>query len=317
LAKNLYSSSARFVFELLQNADDNDFSRAIANSEIPHISFRIFPDKVILECNEDGFTSENLRAICAVGRSSKVSSKVGAQGYTGEKGIGFKSVFMVAWQVHIQSNAFSFTFTHRKGDSGIGMISPVWHEPEGNLDGSSTRITLFLHQHDNPDAQEQQYRDIVSQFNELQGTVLLFLRKLQQVRVSFYDKAGNLTSRTHHSLHKTPHVTIRKASLRGDNPEVLEDRLYHVTKHIANNVPPSENKSYADGDHRPDSNTEIVLAFPITDNSVPIVENQDIFAFLPIKKMSFKVRFLNLTIFLCRGGLVNHKVYSFSCIQTS
>jgi hypothetical protein len=53
------------------------------------------------------------------------SSKVGAQGYTGEKGIGFKSVFMAAWRVHIQSNAFSFIFMHRKGDSGIGTVSPV------------------------------------------------------------------------------------------------------------------------------------------------------------------------------------------------
>ncbi|KAI0516879.1 hypothetical protein F5B22DRAFT_136079 [Xylaria bambusicola] len=30
LAKNLYTSNARFVFELLQNADDNNYSRATA-----------------------------------------------------------------------------------------------------------------------------------------------------------------------------------------------------------------------------------------------------------------------------------------------
>jgi HSP90 family molecular chaperone len=50
-----------------------------------------------MECNEDGFTAKNLTVICDVGKSSKL----GAQGYIGEKGIGFKSVFMAAYKVHI------------------------------------------------------------------------------------------------------------------------------------------------------------------------------------------------------------------------
>lgn len=121
LSKNLYNSSARFVFELLQNADDNSYSRAKASSADPYVSFRVYNHRIVVECNEDGFTHENLVAICNVGKSSKS----GAQGYIGEKGIGFKSVFMVAWKVLIQSGDFSFYFQHKKGDSGMGMISPV------------------------------------------------------------------------------------------------------------------------------------------------------------------------------------------------
>ncbi|KAI1132208.1 hypothetical protein F5Y10DRAFT_284107 [Nemania abortiva] len=285
LAKNLYSSSARFVFELLQNADDSNFSRAIADGEEPYVSFRISPDKVVLECNEDGLTPENLRAICAIGKSSKI----GAQGYIGEKGIAFKSVFKVAWQVHIQSNAFSFTFTHREGDSGMGMISPVWCEPEGTLDASLTRITLFLHQHNNPAEQERRYSNIVDQFNKLQGKSLLFLRKLRRVRLSIYDRTDLLISRIEHSLRGTDYVTIRKASLLGGSQETLEERLYYLTKHIANNVPVSENRSYAAEESNTDANTEIVLAFPLTEDLVPIDdENQDIYAFSSVRKMGFK-----------------------------
>ncbi|KAL4938810.1 hypothetical protein BDV06DRAFT_200124 [Aspergillus oleicola] len=89
LAKDLYNSTARFVFELLQNADDKSYTIANSRSENPFVSFRAYDRRIVVERNEDGFTHENLIAICNVGKSSKM----GAQGYIGEKGIGF---FMVA-----------------------------------------------------------------------------------------------------------------------------------------------------------------------------------------------------------------------------
>src|SRR4051794_21861578 len=124
LAKNLYSKDVRFIFELLQNADDNLFEQAKSDGKDPRVVFHVYRDKIVIECNEDGFTEANLRAICNVGKSSKL----GAQGYIGEKGIGFKSVFKVAWKVWIQSGSFSFCFKHRRGDSGMGMISPEWQD---------------------------------------------------------------------------------------------------------------------------------------------------------------------------------------------
>ena len=120
MAKNLYTSNARFVFELLQNADDNQYSEG----RDPFVSFRLYHDRLVVDCNEQGFSEDNLRAICDIGRSSKASS----QGYIGEKGIGFKSVFMAAYKVHIQSGNLFFSFEHRKGDSGIGMVRPTWEE---------------------------------------------------------------------------------------------------------------------------------------------------------------------------------------------
>jgi hypothetical protein len=92
LAKNLYSKDVRFIFELLQNADDNSFVRTNTNGQEPYLVFRVYDDRIVVDCNEDGFDESNLRAICNVGQSSKI----GRQGYIGEKGIGFKSVFKVA-----------------------------------------------------------------------------------------------------------------------------------------------------------------------------------------------------------------------------
>ncbi|PYH67489.1 uncharacterized protein BO88DRAFT_416453 [Aspergillus vadensis CBS 113365] len=99
LAKDVYNSSARFVFELLQNADDNSYSKAKSRSEAPYVSFRVYPRQIVLECNEGGFTPEDLIAICNIGNSSKTSVQV----YVGENNIGFKSVFMVAWKVLVHS----------------------------------------------------------------------------------------------------------------------------------------------------------------------------------------------------------------------
>ncbi|KAH7148325.1 hypothetical protein EDB81DRAFT_932665 [Dactylonectria macrodidyma] len=63
LARNLYTSNVGFVFELLQNADGNNFNKAIARGNEPYVSFGIRPDRLCIECNEDGFSLENLHAI--------------------------------------------------------------------------------------------------------------------------------------------------------------------------------------------------------------------------------------------------------------
>ncbi|KAF0635879.1 hypothetical protein FPSE5266_09771 [Fusarium pseudograminearum] len=279
LARNIYTSNARFVFELLQNADDNDYSTAVSQGQDPYVSFKVHPDKVTIECNENGFTHENLKAICAIGKSSKV----GAAGYIGEKGIGFKSVFMAAWKVHIQSHKFSFSFTHRKGDSGLGMVTPVWEETDETTVDSSTRITLLLHTSEDPEEDERRRDAIRLQFQDLQHTILLFLRKLRKVQVSFYDKDDVQTATTVYSLHGSNPATIRKETSDG-----VDERQYHVTKHVAENIPRSENRTYSDERDRADSSTEVVLAFPLTDTGTPIVENQDVFAFLPMRPMGFK-----------------------------
>ncbi|CAG7555873.1 unnamed protein product [Fusarium equiseti] len=279
LAKNLYTSNARFVFELLQNADDNNYSTAISQSQDPCVSFKVYSDKVTIECNENGFTYENLKAICAIGKSSKV----GATGYIGEKGIGFKSVFMAAWKVHIQSNNFSFSFTHRKGDSGLGMVTPVWEETEEPIGESLTRITLLLHTSEDPEEDERRRETIRLQFQDLQHTILLFLRKLRKVQISFFDTDNVETSTTTYSLHGSNPVTIRKETSEG-----VEEQQYHVTKHVAENIPRSENRTYSEEEERADSSAEVVLAFPLSDEGTPIVENQDVFAFLPMRPMGFK-----------------------------
>ncbi|KAI0835964.1 hypothetical protein F5Y06DRAFT_114649 [Hypoxylon sp. FL0890] len=287
LAKNLYSKDVRFLFELLQNADDNNFSRASSAGSLPYVSFNIYKDHIVVDCNEDGFTEANLRAICNVGQSSKT----GAQGYIGEKGIGFKSVFKVAWRVHIQSGYYSFTFTHRKGESGMGMISPEWREATEKLPGPLTRMTLFLHEDYTAGDGDGQRQSILHQLNTLQPAMLLFLKNLKQINVRIFDEDGKETSSTR--LSKTypgqaNRTVLEKTHTDGGKADHTEEK-YHVVESIARNLPRNENREYTaqEENSRAYGIAPVVLAFPLSEGDAPVIKPQEVFAFLPVRRVGF------------------------------
>jgi HSP90 family molecular chaperone len=303
LAKNLYSSKARFVYELLQNAEDNQYTRARAQGQSRYLSFAAFRDRVVLECNEDGFTTENLTAICNIGKSSKT----GAQGYIGEKGIGFKSVFMVAYKAWIQSGDFSFSFTHRKNGSGMGMISPVWEDGEDDTSPPPgvTRITLFLHEEGDFDTRKKRHDDIRQQLEGLQETILLFMKNLQKIDISIYDSDEELTlSRTCLIERKTASHAITRTRTVEYGEEEEDEKHFHTTVHTATNLAKNENRTYTDFEERTKafSKSEVVVAFPLENGgTAPLLENQWLYAFLPMRQMGFKVFICHLRC-NCKGA---------------
>ncbi|KAF5624990.1 ATPase-like ATP-binding domain protein [Fusarium sp. NRRL 52700] len=289
LAKQLYSSGARFIFELLQNADDNIFEKARKAKALPFVSFKIYPNKIIVECNEDGFEEQHLQAICAVGRSTKSAS----HGYIGAKGIGFKSVFIAASRVHIQSGNFSFEFRHKKTDPGLGMIRPIWVSPVEAIPSPLTRTTLYIHDQGDPDELEHLKRIISMQFDDLQETCLLFLRNLEQTSLEFYNENGELERSKHFRKHKIDDYRVSleiTSGARGD--ETTRSQVYHITRKMATNLARSDNRELPDTEEAKNdsSKAEVVLAFPMTDNSEPLItqNNQDLFAFLPLRRSDYK-----------------------------
>lgn len=235
-----------------------------------------------MECNEDGFTNENLEAICSVGKSSKS----GSQGYIGEKGIGFKSVFMAAWKVHIQSGAFSFSFSHRNGESGMGMISPIWEDAQEEEDQSLTRLTLHLHDTGDSAALEKTHQIIQEQFRELQETILLFMKNLRKICIAFHSADGAETSSVQYSIDR-PETNRAVLTRTGSENGVKKEHVkhYHVTTHQATDIPRHENRTHSG---QADHTSQIVLAFPLSETSIPIIEPQDIFVYLPVRPVGFK-----------------------------
>jgi hypothetical protein len=273
LATNLYSKDTRFVFELIQNAEDNNYSRAKRNGTLPYITFAVYSDRIVVDSNEDGFNEANVRAICSTGDSTKKTS----QGYIGEKGIGFKSVFKVASKVHIQSGPFSFYFKHEKGDSGLGMVTPINEEGESLPKEVTTRITLHLQ---DPSKSEQHIREL----RDLPDTLLLFLTKIKVLTVIIHDDRSKLLSRAtfrYGYVDSTGCGKLTKSQYEGDSSVDLVNS-YRITKRHLSNLPEDEAR---ENNHQ----AEVVLAFPVSEQDTPIIKQQHTFAFLPLRNVGFSV----------------------------
>lgn len=73
----------------VQNADDNTYAENVE----PTLTFILQEKGIVVLNNEQGFSFNNIRALCDVGNSTKKGVNTG---YIGKKGIGFKSVFRVS-----------------------------------------------------------------------------------------------------------------------------------------------------------------------------------------------------------------------------
>lgn len=280
LATNLYSRDTRFIYELIQNAEDNEYLQAARNKEEPYVSFTLYPDRLVIDSNEDGFTEANVRAICSTGESTKTN----VSGYIGEKGIGFKSVFKVAKKVNIQSGPFSFYFEHTRGvDDGLGMVIPLDAEFYELPPGVRTRLTLTL-------IKATDFNSRCDDLSNIPDTFLLFFSKLKQLTVKINPAQGP-TKTIVHKLVESQRTCIRKTITVGQNSRV-EEQFFHVFTKPVSNLP--------DDESRP-SNKEatIVLAFPVDQSDKPILEEQYTYAFLPLRKTGFTVRRISIYFDLC------------------
>jgi len=181
LSAQLYSEPSHFLFELIQNADDN----VCTDGDQPQAALAYRSDGLLLfGCNEQGFSKANVSAICDMNQSTKTLLKEGKKSCIGEKGIGFKSVFKVADKVWISSNNFSFMFDKSKP---LGMVDPVWaefpHFPEQLQ--MNTMICLKIEKQEDRDAVKDQLTKV------LEPSSFMFLRRLSKIRVVRLDDSGD------------------------------------------------------------------------------------------------------------------------------
>ncbi|KAI0502924.1 hypothetical protein F5B22DRAFT_652616 [Xylaria bambusicola] len=282
LTKNLENGNAcfsSFVFDLLRNADDNNFSKARSHSDIPTMTFKASPSCITIDCNEDGFTPENLVALCGIGQSSRP----GTGPYFGNEGLGFKSVFMVSYKVHIQSESYSFSLNYKLGqsESGMGMITPTWEDFQDRPPSGITRTKLFLHP-------ETRFSSILQQFEEIQAAHLLFLRNIRRISIIYTnDSDAIFLSQEFLKQHDTESLVSVTKEQDGVK---IETHNFYVTKYVTQNVsrpqrqttPKIEIKSKR-------SSSEVVLAFPLDETKMnPATSSQQVFAFSAIGNMGFK-----------------------------
>ncbi|RSL45040.1 hypothetical protein CEP54_014440, partial [Fusarium duplospermum] len=265
LSHDLYQTSTHFLLELIQNADDNSYM-----VETPTMSISYSPGRLRIDCNERGFSKQNIEAICRICKSTK-SGKSKSAGFVGEKGIGFKAVFKVASTVWISSGYYSFRFDR---DGHLGMIAPIIDDFPEQSKQECTSILLKL------DKGCGEGR-IVEEMKSYDEKILLFLRRLRRLDIDCNPGVKDgLFQRT-----------FTRGAQPAENPSMMSlmnngvAKHYFVWRHTAKNLP-SETR-------RPGMTTsEIVLAFPNTgvngdEPVLPVIEPQNVYSFLPIRNYGF------------------------------
>ncbi|RDX63856.1 hypothetical protein CR513_57656, partial [Mucuna pruriens] len=191
LSIELYTKDVHFLMELIQNAEDNLYSEG-AN---PSLEFIITskditatgaPATLLIFNNEKGFSPKNIESICSVGQSTKKGKR--SSGYIGEKGIGFKSVFLVSSQPYIFSNGYQISLNEKPcPHCGLGYIVPEWVKEKPTLQDikkiygvgadslPTTTIVLPL----KPD----KVNPVKQQLSDIHPEVLLFLLKIRHLSV--------------------------------------------------------------------------------------------------------------------------------------
>ena len=279
LVDNLYSKETRFLYELIQNAEDNSYSTATADGEEPFLAFKLYPDKIIIDSNEDGFSKNNIRAICSVGSSTKKQSA----GYIGEKGIGFKSVFKIAQKVHIQSGPFSFAFSHTRedDDDGLGMITPYYQDAEELSIGVRTRMELTL-------LDSAKFDELASEFLAVPDTFLMFLSRLQRLSIELYPQDNTHTAAQYskrESKENGLYTTFLTKTLCKGMQESTSEQKYYTMKSDLHDLPFDEARKDKEG--KSIDRATVILAFPVDEHDEPVLKQQYTYAFLPLRRVGF------------------------------
>lgn len=128
-AKNINNDPLRYIYEILQNADDCIYANALPefNLDLTNIG------KMIVSYNEIGMSYSDIISLTTVGQSNKKDRK--KRRLIGEKGIGFKTIFSVCETVEIHSGGYHFKMTDNN-------FAPQIIDSDGTTEG--TRLILFF-----------------------------------------------------------------------------------------------------------------------------------------------------------------------------
>ncbi|XP_058103014.1 uncharacterized protein LOC131246676 isoform X2 [Magnolia sinica] len=190
LSAELYTKDVHFLMELIQNAEDNEYLTGVD----PSLEFVITSKDItetgadstlLLFNNERGFSEKNIDSICNVGGSTKKGKR--QRGYIGEKGIGFKSVFLITSQPYIFSSGYQIRFNEEAHpDCNLGYVVPEWVDENPTLsdiqkiygtDKTLPATTIIL------PLKSEKVTAVKQQLSSMHPEVMLYLSKIKQLSV--------------------------------------------------------------------------------------------------------------------------------------
>lgn len=168
----------------------------------------------------------------------------------------------------------------------MGLITPINEAYREMPPDVRTRMTLTL-------STSGKSENLAKDFSEPFENLLLFLNNLKRITVAKYDTNCRLTTESF----RCQYIQV---SQRGVLTKILDKhdglsaestvRSFHISKRTISNLSDDDHRTYQLGKQTVHINrAEVVLAFPLDSSSVPLIKNQEVFAFLPLKDHGFKV----------------------------
>ncbi|KAH7013105.1 hypothetical protein EDB80DRAFT_607184 [Ilyonectria destructans] len=269
ISDQLYQNRSHFLLELIQNADDNAFPSKVT----PTLSFTLSSVRgsqhLRTDCNEVGFTFQDMDSICGAGKSTKKHVTGAKRGYIGEKGIGFKSVFKVADVVNIASGYYEFKFDRHKF---LGMVLPILSPfPSGQRLLNHTQFMLHLRG-------DEDFNKIQNDLHSVEPQLLIFLRKIRELNI----QTSHIKTRYHVNSDASNAILGEIATISTQRSNgAVEERKYLVRRQDARGLPTDPRRQGV-------TTSEVVFAFPINNSDNTAISTQKAFAFLPIDDFGFK-----------------------------
>ena len=176
LVCNLYTHSNFYLYELIQNFEDNSYDEGVDGK----VKIIIDKNYILFANNEIGFTPKNFKSICCLSVSEKSFNT-----HIGHKGIGFKSVFLCTDNpIVISKKIWKFEFKVQNQEELLDYITPYFVEDENvpkelqvHLDDKNYSTFFFLPFKKSYDVGKI---DFVKTFDP---NILLFMDKIREIQI--------------------------------------------------------------------------------------------------------------------------------------
>ena len=305
VSSDIYSDSQRFIFELIQNADDS------ANKTGNEVHFDFLSNCLIVSHNGKAFDENDIISLTGAGASTKRADPT----KTGYKGIGFKSVFGKSERVTIFSDGYQFRFDKAIHKSKIPwQIIPIWTEPNDLL--KEIQDSISKNKYNVSIVIEVKNEDLLlSDLNELlnNGQILLFLRRVSKISISH--NGESITSIEKKVISQD--IAFNEVTLSKDGKEI-SSWLTKTFEKIP--IATDTKEALIQDDQTPEKlkeaeYTEISFAAKIEEGKIEPLKKEEslIFTYLPTKVSDFEFPFLVNGSFItnaAREGLHEDRIWN-------
>ena len=283
---DLYTETERFVFELLQNADDQP-----EDGEMVNVKLKTLEENLLFLHTGKPFTEDDVESISSIGDSTKKKDTE----KTGYKGIGFKSVFSDADTVYIDSGNFSFAFDRNSPlyPEGANMdeipwqIKPIWEERYRLPKEVQKEDLYFLAPVGialNVGSEKiETYNDRISELL-VKPQFTLFLRNVGEIS---FESKGRET------------ITIRKQVTESGIVQITSNNISEnwITKDYIIDIPAEtkdaiQNEKLVPAKLKEATKTKITFATKIENGTICPVDDAVLYTYLPTKVDDFGFKFL-------------------------